>query len=619
MSAVFEVRHHLTNRRLAIKWLLPDNSDAESVARLVREAQVSGRFDHPNAVQVYDLVLEASELPFMVMELLDGENLADRLKWTSGLSVSHALRIMLPCLDAISAAHAAGIIHRDIKPANIFLCRGTKHTPERPKVLDFGIARLLPMVAEDGGFHTKSGTIIGTPHYMAPEQMRGRPADERIDVYSLGVTLYEVLSGQRPFQAATYPELVLLVNEAQVRPLDQLVPGLPVDLAQIVARAMARDPADRFSSVDDLASELSTYYEESGVSLLASMPSTHMDRMDRTPTGTVRVDRTPTEPVPRVGVPVAWQSGGVTPVSISGVVVEPGAGAGAAGHAEGANSRTVEPVAAMNPDSVMFSGAWFWASALILTAISVVAGVGFMSGFPGFSRQAAHPELPAAAAADGGESWSSSRDRSVGVPDVARVVEEGAGKAAAPAAAALAVGVEPRRDDPAGAVRDSVVVSTVSPFTPPPSAATLQEAQAPAAVLNAGVITPAASVAPAVRETAVGPTATAAPTAAPAALPAANVAAAPAQRILAPSPARASHPTAVKPAAVEIAAGQQQLAEPAEQAAAKSDAAPALQAQPEPRRASRPSISLGGSDEYRPQRPANPVAHPKASLDRDGF
>ena len=259
MGTVFEVTHLVTHRRFAIKWLDPAlATSAEATQRFIREAQIAGSFDHPNVVEVYDLgILNGAY--FMLMELLEGESLAARIVREGPIHPRDAFDVMFPCLKAVAAAHVAGIIHRDLKPANIFLCHATSDSPATVKVLDFGISKLIANSPTVDPMRTKTGAIMGTPHYMAPEQMRGQHIDQRVDIYALGVTLYEVLSGRRPFDANSYPELVLKIVGDPVVPLDRLVPGLPRGLSSVVARAMARDPADRFANVHALLSALAPF------------------------------------------------------------------------------------------------------------------------------------------------------------------------------------------------------------------------------------------------------------------------------------------------------------------------------------------------------------------------
>ncbi|MET0387923.1 MAG: protein kinase [Polyangiales bacterium] len=266
-SAVYEVSHLITEKKFAIKWLLPELAlDEASVDRFIHEARVGGRFAHRHAVQVYD-ICKANGSFYMLMELLQGESLQARLERAGRLSVEEACGIMLTCGDVLAAAHRAGIIHRDLKPANIFLCTAdghSNHLPpaqaavQVPKLLDFGISKLstekhLSLV------NTASGSVIGTPLYMAPEQMLGQRADPRTDIYAFGAVVYELVSGRPPFYADSYGELVIKVTvEAAATPLHKLA---PVDAAfsAIVAKAMHREPDKRYASVDALLDALRPY------------------------------------------------------------------------------------------------------------------------------------------------------------------------------------------------------------------------------------------------------------------------------------------------------------------------------------------------------------------------
>ena len=261
MGAVFEVSHVITNKRFALKWLLADVNSGVAITRFIREAKVAGRFQHRNIVEVYDIDREGNSF-FMVMELLKGQSLAERLNREGRMVTREACRLLLPCMQAIGAAHAAGIIHRDIKPANIFLCAPRGDEPELPKVLDFGVASFASAQGEDFA-NTRSGALVGTPFYMAPEQMRGGPIDQRVDIYALGVTLYEVLSCERPFKADSYGDLVLKVASETPTALEVLVPDLPKGLSAIVKKAMAREPERRYANTDELIKALEPFRENS--------------------------------------------------------------------------------------------------------------------------------------------------------------------------------------------------------------------------------------------------------------------------------------------------------------------------------------------------------------------
>jgi serine/threonine protein kinase len=256
MGAVFEVCHRLTGKHFAVKWLLPAlTGHTDAVRRFMREAQVAGRVDHPNVVEVYDVGQDGNSF-YMVMELLQGEPLARRLDRVHRLGVDEACRILLPVMHGLSVAHKAGVIHRDLKPDNIYLCRTPLET-EVSKVLDFGISKMQALAGEVSAGVTKYGLVIGTPQYMSPEQLHGEPVDLRTDIYALGVILYEMLGGSVPFPGASFADLVLSVANEDPKPLGQLAPGLPPGLLELVDRAMSRDPNLRYATVEEMGHALS--------------------------------------------------------------------------------------------------------------------------------------------------------------------------------------------------------------------------------------------------------------------------------------------------------------------------------------------------------------------------
>ncbi|HKU45154.1 MAG TPA: protein kinase, partial [Polyangiales bacterium] len=192
----------------------------------------------------------------MVMELLHGESLADRQARERRLSPEQMYRILTPCMEAVAFAHAAGVIHRDLKPQNIFLCKTGAAAHEQPKVLDFGISKTGEGWSEQLSALTRSGELIGTVRYMSLEQLRGKPVDERTDVYAFGVIMYELLSSRFPFEASTLGDLaVQLASDAAVR-IETRLPDIPPALAELIHRALARDPERRFQSVPELLEAL---------------------------------------------------------------------------------------------------------------------------------------------------------------------------------------------------------------------------------------------------------------------------------------------------------------------------------------------------------------------------
>jgi len=259
MGCVLEATHQVTGKRFAVKWLLPDLSGhGDAVQRFIREAQVAGRFEHPNVVEVYDVGQERGSF-FMVMELLQGESLGARLRGRGRLSPEDVCAIIIPCLRGVHRAHQAGIVHRDLKPDNIFVCTSTPETPETPKVLDFGISKVAARAGEVSASITRTGLVMGTPHYMSPEQLRGKEMDHRVDVYAFGVIMYELLSGKLPFPGDTYGELAVKIATETPVPLLRENPKLAPGLVTVVNKAMARDPAARYPTLDELGRALEPF------------------------------------------------------------------------------------------------------------------------------------------------------------------------------------------------------------------------------------------------------------------------------------------------------------------------------------------------------------------------
>ncbi|MCC7538256.1 MAG: serine/threonine protein kinase [Deltaproteobacteria bacterium] len=258
MGTVYAATHQVTGKRVALKWMLPQLSrDAEAVGRFLREAQAAGRINHPNVVDVYDVGKHGDSM-FIVMELLRGEPLASivdrgRVPWPD------ALRLLMPALRGVAAAHDGGVVHRDLKPDNIFITCDHDGTRRDAKVLDFGISKLTTKAQGENLRLTKTGSVMGTPYYMAPEQIQGiRDIDERTDIYALGVILYQTLAGDLPFKAQTYHALIVEIATGTPTPLRQNAPDVPPELEAMVMRAMAREPDRRFQTVRDLMASLET-------------------------------------------------------------------------------------------------------------------------------------------------------------------------------------------------------------------------------------------------------------------------------------------------------------------------------------------------------------------------
>ena len=247
MGVVWAATHTVTGKTCALKFLKDSTSYAAAAReRFLREARAACAIRHPNVAPVHDVLETPDGLPFMVMDLLDGEPLSRFLARASRLPLEETARLIVPVIDAVEAIHAEGIVHRDLKPDNIFVVRGPGGVDV--KVLDFGIAKLAAL-GPDGVATptlTATGAMMGTPYYMAPEQIFGdKDVDARADVWAIGVILYECLAGRRPTEADGVGQIVKLIATEGVRPLGELAPQTPGDLAAVVDRMLSRDRAWR--------------------------------------------------------------------------------------------------------------------------------------------------------------------------------------------------------------------------------------------------------------------------------------------------------------------------------------------------------------------------------------
>ena len=255
MGRVYESRHaRLHKKRFAVKILHQDMArQPEIVTRFQREAEASSAINHPNVVDVYDVNVTADGQPYIVAELLQGEQFGDCLERLGKLPVPEAVHILRQVCQALAAAHAQGIVHRDVKPENVFLTGNVSELADaHVKVLDFGISK----VAGSGTELTKTGTVMGTPDYMAPEQARGDKVDARVDIYAAGAILYRAVTGRKPFEGldpmATLTSV--LVKEPD-RPTS-IDASVPLTLELVIQRAMAKKPADRYASMAEFDQEL---------------------------------------------------------------------------------------------------------------------------------------------------------------------------------------------------------------------------------------------------------------------------------------------------------------------------------------------------------------------------
>lgn len=266
MGVVYRARHQALDKTVAIKVLRAEGKGDPSRARRFKaEARAASRLDHPNSVQILDFGEDGPDgLLYIAMEFLEGEDLQSLLKRETRLSAERTGKIMIQVLGALAAAHEHGVIHRDMKPGNIMLIRRVDDDGEDTdfvKVCDFGLAKILDTGLEDasGAPLTKQGAIFGTPAYMSPEQARGEKLDARSDLYSCGVILYKMLTGEGPFNSDTAWGLLMKhMNEAPP-PMRSLVPGIPEPLCAIVDKALAKRREDRWQTAQEMRSALKAF------------------------------------------------------------------------------------------------------------------------------------------------------------------------------------------------------------------------------------------------------------------------------------------------------------------------------------------------------------------------
>jgi TolB-like protein len=270
MGVVWKAMDTTLDREVAVK-ILPEevSRDPERLSRFKREAKAVAALNHPNIVTVYS-VEEAGGVHFFTMELVEGETL-DASLCGGGLKPERLLELAIPVADALAAAHGKGITHRDVKPGNIMVTR-----EGRVKVLDFGLAKLRKEVdtGELSGAATETGTregaVLGTPPYMSPEQIQGKPLDHRSDIFSLGIVLYEMAAGRRPFPGGTSAEVIASILRDEPGPVDRIRPELSHDLARVIRRCLEKDPERRYQSAKDVRNELEDLARELTAGKLSS-------------------------------------------------------------------------------------------------------------------------------------------------------------------------------------------------------------------------------------------------------------------------------------------------------------------------------------------------------------
>ncbi len=256
MGYVYRVRHRILQKQYAMKTLSSQHVSEIAWRRLQVEAQAIARMNHPNIVGIHNLGLHEDRLPYYVMDLLDGEALADRLKRGS-LTLAQALPIFIEVSKGLGYAHKKGIIHRDIKPGNIILLKEPDSSGATVKIVDFGIAKLSGASDPNNQNLTCIGEVFGSPYYMSPEQCEGKRIDARSDIYSVGCTLFEALVGHPPFKGNN-PVQTMVMHQSQEPPSMSAASGknFPDEIEELVATLLAKAPMDRYQSLDKVAEDL---------------------------------------------------------------------------------------------------------------------------------------------------------------------------------------------------------------------------------------------------------------------------------------------------------------------------------------------------------------------------
>jgi len=414
MGAVYEGLHREMGKRVAIKAMSPPLAAIpEARARFVLEAQVAARVRHPNVIDVTDIGRDGGH-PFMVMEYLEGQDLAKHI-WRRGpLPIEEVADIALPLLAAVAAAHDEGIVHRDLKPQNVFLAELRDGTI-RPTVLDFGISKAPPELAADP-IRTTGGGLMGSPSYFAPEQVDDpKAASAASDQFALGVILYECVTGRLPYEGSSLPSIFRAIVRGHYFPARTHRPGLPDGFGAVIARAMALDPGARYPGLRQMGRDLVPF---------ASEATRHVWARHFAETGPA--PREATAARPRAGVPVTDQM----PASVN----LPHATTVSLANGDGALPG--DPEISVEPLAIPRSGRAGWMlGGVALTAVGVLALAGFLGRAQAprpENRSAPAPAVDGPQAAQGGVAAAAPGAGPAARREV-RAVDEDEGKTAATA------------------------------------------------------------------------------------------------------------------------------------------------------------------------------------------
>ncbi|NMC68560.1 MAG: serine/threonine protein kinase, partial [Myxococcales bacterium] len=272
MGAVYEAQHTLIGRRCAVKFLHAEFArQPEVVTRFIREAQAASSIGHRGIIDIYDVGRTPDGAPYLVMEFLEGISVGKLLEGGTPLPVKTAAEIVAQALSALLQAHRHGIVHRDLKPDNLYLVQAPG-APPLVKVLDFGISKMT-VASEQQQKMTQTGTVLGTPTYMAPEQAAGRTdVDQRLDLYAMGVILFELLTGRVPFSGTNYNQVMFAILSEPFPSPRALRPDLPVALEAVVLKATAKNREDRYPDAEAMLQALAPFLDPAALVRLGMNP-----------------------------------------------------------------------------------------------------------------------------------------------------------------------------------------------------------------------------------------------------------------------------------------------------------------------------------------------------------